>query len=79
MNGGDKADEEGDDRAHLEDIVNGGQRPVILGSEEQMDEEDADEGEDGAGDEELYGERAGKVGAVLEDGVVGIAPEKRGD
>lgn len=42
---------------------------MIVCGEDEVDEKDGDEGEDHAGDKNLYGEGAGKLWAVAEDGV----------
>lgn len=70
-----QGDEERGDTGELEDVVDGGEGPVVLGCEEEVDKEDDDEGEDDAGEHDLDGEGAGEGGPVLEIRVIGESRE----
>lgn len=78
MDRGNEADEQRDDAAHLEHIVDGGERPVVLGGEDEVDEEHTDESENRAGDEQLHRQTSRERGAVLEDRVVRVTPKNGG-
>lgn len=73
LNSGDQGDEEADDARDLERIVGRRERPVVLGGEDEVDEEDGGEGEDDAGEQDLDGERADEGGLKSEDGVMVVA------
>ena len=72
INGGRDGYEEGCDACELENVVCAREWPVILCSEDEVEQEDGGEGESDTGEEGLYGERLDKRGAKFEDGVLGV-------
>ena len=72
MEGDDEATEHDEDAGDLEGIVNSGDWPVGLEGKEEVEEEDAGEGEDDARDEDLDWERTGEFRLIGQVRVVWI-------
>lgn len=70
MEGSDLRYQEGEDAGHLEDKVDGCERPMVLGGEAEVEKEDACEGEDNASKQDLYWQRTRKIWLVFEHWVV---------
>jgi hypothetical protein len=59
---------------HLEDKVDGGQWPVVLGSKKQVYNQNACKSQNDTDEEDLDGKRSGERWLVIEDRVCVITP-----
>ena len=70
MKGGDLTYQKGQYPGHLEDKVDGCERPVVLGGEAKVDEENACKSEDDASKHDLNWQRTREIWLVFEHRVV---------